>query len=87
VAGEWPILIDALIRFLIGGMVVSVFATAGGIFKPASFAGLFGAPPSVALATLALTISKKGTIFAGTECRSMLAGAAALTYTVFWSAG
>ena len=69
---------DALARFLIGGLVVSVFATIGGLFKPASFAGLFGAAPSVALATLALTISKDGKIFAGAECRSMMAGAAGL---------
>jgi hypothetical protein len=69
---------DALFRFLIGGLVVSAFATVGGLFKPTSFAGLFGAAPSVALATLALAISKDGTAFAGTECRSMMAGAAGL---------
>jgi hypothetical protein len=71
-------LTDALVRFLIGGLVVSVFATVGGLFKPTSFAGLFGAAPSVALATLALAISKDGKVFASTECRSMMAGAAAL---------
>jgi hypothetical protein len=71
-------LTDALARFLIGGLVVSAFATVGGPFKPRSFAGLFGAAPSVALATLALAISKDGKVFAGTECRSMMAGAAAL---------
>jgi hypothetical protein len=65
-------------RFLIGGLVVSAFATIGGLFKPTSFAGLFGAAPSVALATLALAISKDGKDFAGTECRSMMAGAAGL---------
>ena len=47
-------------------------------FQPTSFAGLFGAAPSVALATLALAISKDGKAFAGTECRSMMAGAAGL---------
>jgi len=69
---------DALARFLIGGLVVSAFATVGGLFKPISFAGLFGAAPSVALATLALAISKDGKAYAGTECRSMMAGAAGL---------
>jgi hypothetical protein len=69
---------EALIRFLIGGLVVSAFATVGGLFKPTSFAGLFGAAPSVALATLALAISKDGKAFAATECRSMIAGAAGL---------
>ena len=51
---------EALARFLIGGLVVSAFAMIGGLFKPTSFAGLFGAAPSVALATLALAISKDG---------------------------
>lgn len=69
---------DALVRFLIGGFVVSAFATIGGLFKPTSFAGLFGAAPSVALATLALAIFKDGPAFAGIECRSMMAGAAGL---------
>jgi hypothetical protein len=40
------------IRFLVGGAVVSVFAVIGDLLKPKSFAGLFGAAPSVALATL-----------------------------------
>jgi hypothetical protein len=71
-------LTDGLVRFLIGGLVVSAFATIGGLFKPTSFAGLFGAAPSVALATLAITISKSGTSYAGTECRSMMAGAVGL---------
>ncbi len=69
---------DALARFLIGGIVVSAFATVGGLFKPTSFAGLFGAAPSVALATLTLAISKDGRAYAATECRSMMAGAAGL---------
>ena len=69
---------EALVRFIIGGLVVSAFAIIGGLFKPVSFAGLFGAAPSVALATLALAISKDGKDYAGTECRSMMAGAAGL---------
>ncbi len=69
---------DALVRFLIGGPVVSAFAALGGVFKPSSFAGLFGAAPSVALATLALAVSKDGKMYASTECRSMMVGAIAL---------
>jgi hypothetical protein len=69
---------EVLARFLIGGIFVSAFATVGGLFKPTSFAGLFGPAPSVALATLALAISKDGKAFAGAECRSMMAGAAGL---------
>ena len=64
-------------RFLVGGLFVSGFALLGTIFRPKSFAGLFGAAPSVALATLALTIKDDGRLYAATEARSMLAGAAA----------
>ena len=39
-----------LILFLIGGAVVSLFATAGHILRPKGFAGLFSAAPSVARA-------------------------------------
>jgi hypothetical protein len=46
-----------LIRFLVGGAVVSVFAVLGDVLKPKSFAGLFPAAPSVALATLGLTFA------------------------------
>jgi hypothetical protein len=69
---------DALARFLIGGFVVSAFAMIGGLFKPTSFAGLFGAAPSVALATLALAISKDGKEYAARESHSMMAGAVGL---------
>jgi len=34
--------VEIIIRFLIGGAVVSVFSLVGGLFKPISFAGLFG---------------------------------------------
>jgi hypothetical protein len=46
-----------LIRFFVGGAVVSAFAILGDLLKPKSFAGLFGAAPSVALATLGLTVA------------------------------
>jgi hypothetical protein len=45
--------------------------------KSKSFAGLFGAAPSVALAALALTIATHGKLYTATEGRSMVAGAAA----------
>ena len=69
---------DLVLRFLIGGLVVSVFAMVGDLLKPRSFAGLFGAAPSVALATLGLTINRNGAPYAAVECRSMLAGAISL---------
>ena len=45
---------DYVIRFLVGGVVVSFFAMLGDVLNPKSFAGLFSAAPSVALATIAL---------------------------------
>jgi hypothetical protein len=75
---------EIIIRFLIGGAVVSAFSLAGGLFKPVSFAGLFGAAPSIALATLGLVIAKDGSAYASTECRSMIAGAVAFfAYCLF----
>lgn len=62
-------------RFLAGGLIVSLFATIGGVLRPKSFAGLFGAAPSVALATLGLTIFADGKLYAAQEARSMIAGA------------
>ena len=66
-----------LFRFLIGGTLVSVFALIGDLLRPKSFAGLFGAAPSIALATLALTIATQGKAYAALEARSMIAGAIA----------
>jgi len=70
-------MLQIFIRFLIGGAVVSVFALISDVLKPKSFAGLFGAAPSVALATLALTVANEGRAFAAIEGRSMMAGAVA----------
>lgn len=69
---------ESLYRFFFGGLIVSLFAVIGSMLKPTSFAGVFGAAPSVALATLGLTIAKQGGSYAAVECRSMLIGAAAL---------
>jgi len=70
-------MIQILIRFLVGGAVVSLFALIADVLKPKSFAGLFGAAPSVALVTLALTMATKGASYAAVEARSMIAGAIA----------
>jgi hypothetical protein len=40
---------DLVIRFLVGGLVVSLFAMLSDALRPKSFAGLFGAAPSIAL--------------------------------------
>ena len=73
---------ELVLRFLIGGVTVSGFAVIGDVLKPKSFAGLFGAAPSVALAALALAVATKGSAYAAVESRSMMAGAVAfLLYT------
>lgn len=68
---------DLILRFFIGGIVVSVFAMLGDVFRPKSFAGLFGAAPSVALATIGLTIAHDGKTYASIEARSMMLGSIA----------
>jgi hypothetical protein len=70
---------DYLLRFAIGGLVVSLFAVLGDVLRPKSFAGLFGAAPSVALATLGLTFWKEGASYVAIEGRSMIIGALALS--------
>lgn len=68
---------DVFLRFIIGGFVVSGFATIALLLKPKTFAGLFGAAPSVALATITMTASRQGKAYAAIEARSMIAGAVA----------
>jgi len=70
-------MIEAIVRFVIGGVFVSVFAILGDILRPKSFAGLFGAAPSVAIATLLLTVHQQGASYAAVEARSMIGGAIA----------
>src|ERR1700745_3727223 len=67
------------LRFLAGGIAVSAFAAFGDALRPKSFAGLFAAAPSIAVATLLMTLSKNGTSFAAIQGRSMIIGAFALT--------
>ncbi len=68
---------EYLLRFVIGGLVVSAFAVLGDVLRPKTFAGLFGAAPSVALATLGLSVLHHGRAYAAEEARSMALGAVA----------
>jgi hypothetical protein len=77
-------MIEYVVRFLVGGIVVSAFATLGDILSPKSFAGLFGAAPSVALATLGIAVYRHGADYAAQQSWAMTAGAAALAiYSIF----
>jgi urea transporter len=71
-------MMEYLIRFFIGGFAVSAFAVLGDVLRPKSFAGLFGAAPSVALATLAIAFWNRGPGYAALEGRSMVIGSVAL---------
>ncbi len=68
---------ELIARFLIGGAIVSVFAVIAEVFRPKSFAGLFGAAPSVALTTIGIAIVQHGKDYAAIEARSMIFGAIA----------
>jgi hypothetical protein len=65
-------------RFVLGGLIVSIFAAIGELFRPKTFAGIFGAAPSVAIVTLTLAYAMHGRAYAATECRAMILGSAAL---------
>lgn len=69
---------EYVIRFLAGGAVVSAFAMLGDLLRPKSFAGLFAAAPSVALATLGIAVYQHGAHYATLQTQAMIAGAIAL---------
>ncbi|MGX9394084.1 DUF3147 family protein (plasmid) [Nitrobacteraceae bacterium UC4446_H13] len=69
---------EYVIRFLAGGLLVSLFAVIGDIVRPKSFAGLFGAAPSVALATLGIAWFQHGGTYAGIQANAMMFGGVAL---------
>ena len=68
---------EMVARFLIGGVIVSFFAVLAEMVRPKSFAGLFSAAPSIALATIGITIAHHGKAYAATEVKSMVYGAIA----------
>ena len=70
--------LEYILRFLAGGIAVSGFAALSDVLRPKSFAGLFGAAPSIALATISITLFQSGAPFAAVEGRSMIIGALAM---------
>ena len=69
---------EYVLRFILGGLIVTAFSTLGDVLRPKSFAGLFGAAPSVALATLGIAIAEHGASYAAIEAQTMMLGAVAL---------
>ena len=68
---------ELIARFVIGGVIVSLFAVIAEVCRPKSFAGLFGAAPSVALTSIGIAIAQHGKEYAAVEARSMIFGAIA----------
>ena len=77
---------EYVVRFLVGGVVVSAFAMLGDILRPKSFAGLFGAAPSVALATLGIAEYRHGVDYAAQQSWAMTAGPSRSQFTALSSA-
>jgi uncharacterized membrane protein (GlpM family) len=67
-------MLQVIIRFVVGGAIVSLFALLADLLHPKGFAGLFAAAPSVAIATLTLSATTEGPAYAALEARSMIAG-------------
>jgi uncharacterized protein DUF3147 len=74
---------EYVIRFFAGGLIVSLFAMIGDILRPKSFAGLFGAAPSVALVSLTLAFWNHDAAYVSIEGRSMILGAIAFAVYSF----
>ncbi len=68
---------ELALRFFLGGLIVSLFSVSGDLFKPKTCAGLFGAAPSVALATLGIAYVARGAQYVTIEARSMVLGCVA----------
>lgn len=66
------------IRGLAGGALVVLFSVAGELLRPKSFAGIFAAAPSVALASLLVTTAVTGETAVRASALGMIAGALAL---------
>ncbi len=69
---------ELALRFAMGGVIVTAFATLGELFRPKTFAGLFGAAPSVAIVSVALASAQHGASYVAIESRWMTVGCAAL---------
>ena len=65
------------IKGLLGGGLVVVFSLVAESVHPKSFAGLFGAAPSIAVAGLAVTLALDGSHKARLESLGMIPGSAA----------
>jgi uncharacterized membrane protein (GlpM family) len=66
------------LKGLVGGTVVVLFAVVGEVLRPRSVAGVTSGAPSVALASLAVTVAASGGFVAARQAHGMVVGAVAL---------
>ncbi|MBV8195725.1 MAG: DUF3147 family protein [Candidatus Dormibacteraeota bacterium] len=66
------------LRALLGGTFVCAFSLLGEVLRPRSFAGLFAAAPSVALASLLITTFSKGPAAVALAATGMIVGGVAM---------
>jgi hypothetical protein len=67
--------VTLVLRGLAGGTLVVLFALIGEVVVPKAFAGLFSAAPSVAVASLLITVMAQGTDRARQDSIGMVIGA------------
>ena len=67
-----------VIKAFVGGTAVVAFAALSELLRPRGLAGIFAAAPSIALASLIVTIVVTGANSAAAQAMGMIAGAAAL---------
>lgn len=66
---------ELALKSVCGGALVLVFSAFAQTLSPKRFAGVFAAAPTVALASLAVTVGFQGSATAARQCTGMLAGA------------
>jgi Protein of unknown function (DUF3147) len=67
-----------IVRALAGGVLVVAFSLLGEALRPKSFAGIFAAAPSVALASLIITAVADGPTAVALAASGMIVGALAM---------
>jgi uncharacterized membrane protein (GlpM family) len=67
-----------LLRGMAGGALVVVFSLLGELLRPKSFAGIFAAAPSIAIASLLITTGVRGETAVHESVLGMVAGAVSL---------
>lgn len=72
---EAPLIV---VRALLGGALVVAFSVLGEMLRPKSFAGIFAAAPSIALASLLVVGLSKGPSAMSIESAGMVLGAVVL---------